>query len=49
MIKRKDFSASDFRGLSEATSLVVTLVFVALVFSLWSDILDVFKKRRIQK
>lgn len=49
MKKIKDYSNSDFRWLSEATSLVVTLVFVAFAFSLWCDILDVFKERRIQK
>lgn len=49
MKKIKEYSDSDFRWLSEATGLVVTLVFVALIFSLWWDILEVFKERRKQK
>ena len=46
MKKIKEYSDSDFRWLSEATGLVVTLIFVALIFSLWWDILEVFKERR---
>ncbi len=49
MKKIKESSDSDFRWLSEATGLVVTLIFVAFIFSLWWDILEVFKERRKQK
>jgi hypothetical protein len=49
MKKTKDYSDSDFRWLSEATGLVVTLIFVAFIFSLWWDILEVLKERRKQK
>lgn len=49
MKKIKDYSDSDFRWLSEATGLVVTLIFCSIYFSFWWDILDVFKERRKQK